>query len=97
MLGKKKNSDTDDAASTRSEPRDEPTREVAVGDVVTVTTDDGGTARGTLIEDFGTQDDSGSTRLAPDVRVRPRRWAIQLDDGGLVFADDDALAPGSRI
>ena len=48
---------------------------------------------GVVVEDFGE-----SAGYAVDVGANhivdpARRWAVQLDDGGLVFVDSDDLAP----
>ncbi|OAK56293.1 hypothetical protein [Rhodococcoides kyotonense] len=62
------------------------TAEHSVGDKVEVRRPGGEVARGTVVDDFGASQiadaDLGRT-WAP-----PHRWAIALDDGRLVFADD---------
>ena len=47
---------------------------------------------GVIVEDFG--DSSGSAVIVGTTRVAgpSRRWAITLDDGGLVFADSVDIA-----
>jgi hypothetical protein len=47
---------------------------------------------GVIVEDFG--DSAGSAVIIGSTRIAEpsRRWAIQLDDGGLVFADSADLA-----
>ncbi|MCV7002954.1 hypothetical protein H7J34_22540 [Mycolicibacterium alvei] len=47
---------------------------------------------GVVVEDFadlaGTAVDVAGERIAQPAR----RWAVNLDDGGLVFVDDDSIA-----
>jgi hypothetical protein len=47
---------------------------------------------GVIVDDFG--DSAGSAVIVGSTRIAEpsRRWAIQLDDGGLVFADTADLA-----
>jgi hypothetical protein len=47
---------------------------------------------GVIADDFG--DSAGSAVIVGSTRIAEpsRRWAIQLDDGGLVFADTADLA-----
>ncbi len=47
---------------------------------------------GTVVEDFG--DLAGPpVEIAGERIVGPaRRWAVNVDDGGLVFVDDDSIA-----
>jgi hypothetical protein len=51
-----------------------------------------GEVRGTVVEDFGDLAghavDIGETRIVGPAR----RWAVVLDEGGLVFVDSDQLA-----
>ncbi len=50
---------------------------------------------GTVVEDFA--DLAGTAvEVAGERIVEPaRRWAVNLDDGGLVFVDDDSIALAS--
>ena len=49
-----------------------------------------GEIRGTVVEDFG---DMAGYAVGENHIVGPaRRWAVALDAGGLVFADNDQLA-----
>lgn len=61
---------------------------LAVGRRVRTVGDDGAT--GEIVEDFG---DLAGTPVVVDAEstVRSRRWAVALDDGQLVFLDDDQL------
>ena len=61
---------------------------LAVGRRVRTVGDDGVT--GEIVEDFG---DLAGTPVVVDAEstVRSRRWAVALDDGQLVFLDDDQL------
>lgn len=47
---------------------------------------------GVIVEDFG--DSPGFAVIVGSTRIAEpsRRWAVQLDDGGLVFADTADLA-----
>lgn len=47
---------------------------------------------GVVIDDFG--DSAGRAVYVGDTRIAhpARRWAVQLDSGGIVFVDDDDLA-----
>jgi len=62
-----------------------------VGQRVRVYPDSSDERRGVIVEDFG--DAAGSAVTIGDVRfVEPsRRWAVNLDDGTLVFADTTDL------
>jgi hypothetical protein len=48
---------------------------------------------GTVVEDFG--DSAGHGVEVGGLRIAEpaRRWAVQLDNGDLVFVDSDQLAP----
>lgn len=61
---------------------------LAVGRRVRTVGDDGAT--GEIVEDFA---DLAGTPVVVDAEstVRSRRWAVALDDGQLVFLDDDQL------
>ncbi|BBY77830.1 hypothetical protein MPRF_47290 [Mycolicibacterium parafortuitum] len=63
---------------------------LAVGCRVRTVGDD--PATGEIVEDFG---DLAGTPVVVDAQntVRSRRWAVALDDGQLVFLDDDQLEP----
>lgn len=69
-----------------TDPKHTTTETHSVGDIVQVHRPDGTTASGTLVDDFADYllpaDTLGRT-WAP-----PHRWAIALDRGTLVFADD---------
>lgn len=60
----------------------------AVGSQVRLT--DGSNASGEIVEDFGTL---AGTQVVVDSHrtARARRWAVALDDGRIVFVDDDAI------
>ena len=61
---------------------------LAVGSRVR-TTDDRALA-GEIVEDFG--DLAGTEVVIDDAHTaRARRWAVALDDGQLVFVDDDGI------
>jgi hypothetical protein len=65
--------------------------EFAIGTRVRVRAGDGVDAPGTLIEDFG--DTVGVPVDVGEIHIvdAARRWAVALDDGGLMFADDHHL------
>jgi hypothetical protein len=48
---------------------------------------------GIIIDDFGPPIDGAVVDLGEGRETRPRRWAVALDDGDLVFVDDDGLEP----
>lgn len=48
---------------------------------------------GVIIDDFGPPVDGAVVDLGEGRETRPRRWAVALDDGDLVFVDDDGLEP----
>jgi hypothetical protein len=67
------------------------TADFAVGDRVRIFPGSSDEGAGTIIDDFG--DDAG---YGVDIGTRHiadpgRRWAITLDDGGLVFIDSSSL------
>ena len=66
------------------------TGRLGVGARVRVT--DGSNKTGQIVEDFGSL---AGVEVVVDalLTVRSRRWAIALDDGGMAFVDDDAVAP----
>ena len=66
--------------------------QIAVGSPVTVYPGTDGALHGVVVEDFG--DLAGTAvEIAGERIVGPaRRWAVTLDDGGLVFVDDDSIA-----
>ncbi len=66
--------------------------EVAVGSSVLVYPGTDEELHGTVVEDFA--DLAGTAvEVAGERIVEPaRRWAVNLDDGGLVFVDDDSIA-----
>nr|WP_296773473.1 hypothetical protein [Rhodococcus sp. (in: high G+C Gram-positive bacteria)] len=64
-------------------------RSISVGDIVQVRRPSGDVAGGTLVEDFADYVLAGSA-LGRDWAV-PRRWAIALDEGTLVFVDDSDI------
>ncbi|MDH6197701.1 hypothetical protein M2272_004356 [Mycobacterium frederiksbergense] len=71
---------------------DEVADEIAVGAAVVVYPGTDDELHGTVVEDFadlaGTAVDVAGERIADPAR----RWAVSLDDGGLVFVDDDSIA-----
>jgi len=47
-------------------------------------------ATGQIVDDFGSL--AGTEVVVDSAKtVRSRRWAVQLDDGQLLFADDDGI------
>jgi hypothetical protein len=65
-----------------------PRKTIAVGSRVRTT--DSPPKTGVVVEDFG--DDAGQRVVIDRERiVQSRRWAITLDDGGLVFLDDHSI------
>lgn len=65
-----------------------------MGQRVRVTSAGGGV--GWVVEDFGPQPDEGVVHLDAATTIRPRRYAIALDDGTLAFLDrTDVDAAGS--
>lgn len=65
----------------------------AVGQRVRVYPGSSDERRGVIVEDFG--DAAGYAVTVGDVRIAEpsRRWAVNLDDGTLVFADTTDLQP----
>jgi hypothetical protein len=55
-------------------------------------TADGSNATGEIIEDFGSL---AGTEVVVDAQhtARARRWAVALDDGRVIFVDDDDIEP----
>jgi hypothetical protein len=51
---------------------------------------DGSNSTGEIVEDFG---DLAGTEVVIDANrtAKSRRWAVNLDDGRMVFVDDDAV------
>ncbi|MFW0785295.1 hypothetical protein AAFP35_12295 [Gordonia sp. CPCC 206044] len=68
-----------------------PTSGPSVSSRVHVTLDDGQTVDGVIVEDFSDLGNAVEARIDEDKSVRLRRYAINTDDAGLVFADDDAI------
>lgn len=71
---------------------DEMASEIAVDTPVLVYPGTDQELRGVVVEDFG--DFAGTAvEIAGERIVGPaRRWAVNLDEGGLVFVDDDSIA-----
>lgn len=65
----------------------------AVGQRVRVATLDERERVGVIVDDFGEQPEDVAVADGYGSTVRPRRWAIAIDDGGIAFADSDALSP----
>lgn len=59
---------------------------VSAGTRVQVNPASGGGA-GVVVEDFGPLPADGVAQLDRDTMIRPRRYAIALDDGTLIFLD----------
>ena len=83
-----------------TEQNDEPDRDesagepiaVEVGARVVVPTHDG--AHGVVVDDFGEQpSDVTTARLGDDTIAGPKRFAVVLDDGNLIFADGEDVRP----
>lgn len=70
--------------------------DLSVGKRVRVNTASGHERVGVIVEDFG--DAPGCAVTVGDVRIAEpsRRWAVQLDDGNLVFADSVDLDDATR-
>jgi hypothetical protein len=68
------------------------TAPLGIGSRVVVVITDGSHKTGQIVEDFGPL---AGTEVVVDalLTVRSRRWAVALDDGGIGFVDDDAIAP----
>lgn len=62
---------------------------LSVGAQVNVTTDDQ-TREGTIVEDFGVLPEA-TVDLGDGLKVSPKRFAVLLNDGSLVFVDADSL------
>jgi hypothetical protein len=61
----------------------------SVGTSVNVTADDS-TREGTIVEDFGVLPEA-TVDLGDGLQVSPKRFAVLLNDGSLVFVDEDSL------
>ncbi len=48
---------------------------------------------GKIVDDFGPPVEGSAVDLGGGHETKPRRWAVALDDGDLVFVDDDGLEP----
>jgi len=49
---------------------------------------------GQIVDDYGSL--AGTEVVVDDAKtVRGRRWAVRLDDGQLLFADDDGIEPST--
>ncbi|MBV9515967.1 MAG: hypothetical protein JO280_18305 [Mycobacteriaceae bacterium] len=57
-----------------------------------IRTTDGSNATGEIVEDFGSLAGT-EVRVDAEHTARGRRWAVALDDGRVVFVDDDAIEP----
>jgi hypothetical protein len=64
---------------------------LSVGSRVRVTMPDGCESSGIIVDDFGEQPDEVSVADGYGSTVRPRRWAIALDDGGIEFVNSATL------
>lgn len=69
---------------------DEQHARLAVG--CRVRTTDDRHATGEIVDDYG---DLAGTEVVVDAQVtaRARRWAVQFDEGGIEFLDDDSIEP----
>jgi hypothetical protein len=83
-----------------AEQNDEPDRDenpgesiaVEVGTRVVVPSHAG--LHGVVVDDFGEQPSNVTTaRLGDDTIAGPKRFAVVLDDGNLIFADDEDVRP----
>ena len=61
----------------------------SVGTAVSVTADDN-TREGTIVEDFGVLPEA-TVDLGDGLQISPKRFAVLLNDGSLVFVNDDSL------
>lgn len=82
----------DVAAGVNDGDSGEIAEEVAVGSSVVVYPGTDEELHGTVVEDFA--DLAGTAVEVAGERIvdAARRWAVNLDDGGLVFVDDDSIA-----
>ncbi len=62
-----------------------------VGSRVRLAMPDGSERAGIIVDDFGEQPEDLQVADGYGSQVRPRRWAIALDDGGIEFVDSAAL------
>ncbi|WP_019970980.1 hypothetical protein [Mycobacterium sp. 141] len=71
--------------------------QITVGTPVTVYPGTDDALHGVVVEDFA--DLAGTAvEIAGERIVEPaRRWAVNLDDGGLVFVDDDSIAADPQL
>jgi hypothetical protein len=65
----------------------------AVNMRVRVYPDSNSEKRGVVVEDFGEMQAHGVDLGDQHFADPARRWAVALDDGGLVFVDTDQLVP----
>ena len=82
--------DNNDDASTRD--TDGMAEQVAVGARVRVLPGGDTEGFGVIIEDFGERPRGDARTGADQIAIAPRRWAVMLDDGSLVFANSDQIA-----
>ncbi|WP_217160239.1 hypothetical protein [[Mycobacterium] fortunisiensis] len=80
------------ATEVNDSDSDQVAGEIAVGASVLVYPGTDDELHGSVVEDFA--DLAGTAvEVAGERIVEPaRRWAVNLDDGGLVFVDDDSIA-----
>ena len=65
---------------------------IAVGAVVVVYPGTDSELRGTIVEDFADLAGTAVEVAGEQIAGPARRWAVNLDEGGLVFVDDDSIA-----
>jgi hypothetical protein len=51
---------------------------------------------GKIVDDFGPPVEGSAVDLGGGHETKARRWAVALDDGDLVFVDDEGLEPEGR-
>lgn len=84
-----------DSKEVESTDSSAPGPELGVGTPVEVTLPDDSVVEGAIVEDFGEQPSEAMSFLDAEEIVRPRRWGIELNNGRLVFADDDTITARS--
>lgn len=80
---------SDDDASNHA--ADAETNQVAVGARVRVYPGTDAESFGVVVEDFGDMSRVDVRGKADQIAAAPRRWAVVLDDGSLVFANSDQI------
>lgn len=79
--------------STGDSESEEQNAVLAIGSRVKLRGDAEASGPGEIIDDFGPQVEGAVVDLGDGQQTNPRRWAVALDDGGLVFVDEGGLEP----